>query len=94
LSALERAMSELNDDAVGRIKEFVRRFGAPAQPCPQCGTELQSRDSMHCSGQDEQGRRWTGGVDWAFCEVCRLWFQMVHGPNHRPPRTWEPCEPP
>jgi hypothetical protein len=87
-------MSELSDDAVGRIQEFFRRFGVPTNLCPECGSELRIRDGMHCSGQYKQGRRWTGGVDWAYCETCRRWFQMVYGPNHTAPRTWEPCEPP
>jgi hypothetical protein len=90
-------MGGMSDDAIRKVGELLLGLRGPiafAQLCPACGSEMKIRDSMHCSGRDEQGRCWTCGVDWAFCEPCRQWFQMVHGPKHPPPRPWEPCQPP
>jgi hypothetical protein len=90
-------MDDLTEEERRRADALLAEFfngRREACVCPRCGAELESRGGMHCSGRDEEGRRWTGGVDWAFCQPCQRWFNMVHGPNHPPPRSWEPCEPP
>jgi len=87
----------VDDDAIRKIGDLLAKLAGPTGPanlCPGCGAAMEYRDGMHCSGRDERGRRWTGGVDWAFCQPCQQWFKMVHGPNHPPPRPWEACEGP
>jgi hypothetical protein len=90
-------MDDMSNDALRKVGELFLQLRNPILPtnsCPLCGVAMKLRDSLHCSGRDEQGRRWTGGVDWAFCEPCQRWFKQVYRPKHPPPHSWDPCEPP
>jgi len=66
----------------------------PSNPCPECETPLEYHSGMHCSGSRDDGSRWTGGADWAYCSRCDRWFEKVYSPFRPPPEGWAPSDGP